>query len=222
MSEATSEITVSTLPVTPLTVGHQGTATALDDVSAHDFLVRQILSTVATSSLVRVVAVSTSGGLSPIGTVDVSPLVNMIDGLGQGTAHGTIHGIPYTRLTGGTSAVIIDPVVGDVGVCIFADRDISSAMKTGDRANPGSRRQHDMADGIYLFSCRASAPTQYIRFSPDSIEIVSPTLIHLRAPQVTIEGTVIVSGDVTAAGTSVHTHVHGGVESGDGTTGVPD
>jgi phage gp45-like len=38
----------------------------------------------------------------------------------------------------------------------------------------------------------------------------------------TFSGSMAVTGDVTAQGTSVHTHTHGGVQPGGGSTGAPN
>ena len=43
------------------------------------------------------------------------PLVNMLDGAGDATEHGTIFGLHYTRLQGGANAIILDPQVDDIG-----------------------------------------------------------------------------------------------------------
>ena len=227
---AQAEVSLAPLPVTPAAFGLARPDQDHDYLSAHAFLVRRILATVAGSALVQVVAVTNDGGVSPIGTVDVTPLVNQIDGLGNATPHGTVHGLPYARVQGGADAVILDPKVGDIGIAVFCDRDISGVKATKGRANPGSRRQNDMADGVYLQSCVAQAPTQYVRFSVDGIELVSPSKVRIQAPAVEIDASsgvtintplVAVSGDLTAQGTSVHTHHHGGVKAGSDTSGQP-
>ena len=209
------------------------------EINAHTFLIKQILATVAGSALVRVVSCTNAGGVSAVGNVDVQPLVNQVDGSGNATPHGTVHGLPYARVQGGADAVILDPKAGDIGIAVFCDRDISSVKATGGQANPGSRRQNDMSDGVYLFTCMGATPTQYVVFSSDGISVVSQTKITLQAPQinlkgqvtqaavgggsgaVTLQGPVTVTNDLTASGTSVHTHVHGGIATGTHNTGAP-
>lgn len=214
---AQAEVSISALPVTPATLGMARPDQDLDYLSAHSFLVRRILSTVAGSALVQVVAVSNAGGVSPVGTVSVSPLVNQIDGNGNATPHGNIHGLPYARVQGGTDAIILDPRVGDIGIAVFCDRDTSGVKATGGRANPGSRRQNSHADGVYLFSCLKGEPKQYIRFSEEGIELVSPTKVTIKAPDVQIDASsgitintplVAVSGDVKAGVVSLEHHTH--------------
>ena len=89
------------------------------------FLISQALNRVSTATLVKVVSVTNAGGLSPVGFVDVQPLVNQLDGAGNAVPHGVLHRLPYFRLQGGADAVILDPKVGDIGMAAFANRDIS-------------------------------------------------------------------------------------------------
>lgn len=233
------------------------------------FMVQQALAKMQTATLVRIESCTNSGGLSPVGYVDVTPLVNQLDGQGNPTPHVTIYNVPYFRLQGGANGVIIDPQKGDIGVAVFASRDISQVKTTKKQGNPGSHRQYSFADGMYLGGMLNGAPTQYIQFSAAGIRIHSPTQVKLDAPDVLIQaqtveinaststtvttptftvngdavvnghttmaggiaqtgggaatfsGSMTVTGDVTAQGTSVHNHVHGGVQTGGGNTGAP-
>ena len=133
-------------------------------------------------------ACTNEGDLSPVGFVDIMPLVNQIDGKGNPTPHVTIYNIPYLRLQGGTNALILDPQVGDIGIAVFASRDISKIKSTKAQANPGSGRSYDFADGLYLGGVLNAVPQQYVRFSSSGIEIVSPTKITLTAPDIEING----------------------------------
>lgn len=177
------------------------------------FLVQQALLKVQTATLVRIESCTNNGGLDPVGFVDVTPLVNQIDGKGNATPHATIYNVPYLRIQGGANAIIIDPQAGDIGICVFASRDITKVKSTKKQANPGSWRQYSFSDGLYLGGMLNAAPTQYIQFNDSGVTIT--------APLVTINGTLHVTGDVVGQGTSLHTHKHGGVQSGDGQTGVP-
>lgn len=195
---------------------------ANSEYTAYEFFVRQIMSEQNTATLVKVMAVTTSGGVSPIGTVDVLPLVNQIDGQGNATPHATVHGLPYCRVQGGANAVILDPIVGDIGCAVFAPRDISSVKAKVGQANPGSFRRFDMADGIYLFAVMGGTPTQYVQFSSGGINVVSPTQITFQAPTITLNGNTVTTGTLANNGKNVgSTHAHGGVQTGGGNTGVP-
>jgi hypothetical protein len=149
------------------------------------FLIQQALNKIQTATLVQVEACSNDGELSPIGTVDVLPLVNQVDGNGNATPHVTIYGIPYLRLQGGPSGIICDPVAGDIGVALFASRDISRVVRTQEQGNPGSGRRYSFADGIYLSTVlSAAAPTQYLQFDSDGITVLSPQAVTLTAPSI--------------------------------------
>jgi hypothetical protein len=151
------------------------------------FVIQQILSKIQTATLVEVLACSNDGGLSPVGTVDVKPCVNQIDSAGNPYPHTTIFNVPYLRLFGGKNgnAIILDPQPGDIGVAVFASRDISSVKATQAAANPGSGRQYDFSDALYLGGMlNGGTPTQYIKFDPSGIVIVSPNEISEKAPSI--------------------------------------
>ena len=246
-----------------VTSGQQKPQSTWGEFNNLAFMVQQALAKMQTATLVRIESCTNSGGLSPVGFVDVTPLVNQLDGQGNPTPHVTIYNLPYFRLQGGANGVIIDPQKGDIGVAVFASRDISQVKATRKQGNPGSHRQYSFADGMYLGGMLNGTPTQYIQFSAAGIRIHSPTQVKLDAPDElkqaqTVEinaststtvttptftvngnsvlngtvqqtgggaahftGTMTVDGDVTAQGTSVHNHKHGGVTTGGGQTGVP-
>lgn len=166
--------------------GQSQPATPWGEFNRMSFLVGQMLGKVQTCTLVRIEKCTNSGGLSPVGFVDVTPLVNQVDGEGKSVPHETIFNIPYFRLQGGTDAVIIDPKPGDIGICVFASRDVSRVKATKKAANPGSYRQFSFSDGLYLGGVLNGTPTQYVQFSSAGIKIHSPTKVTLEAPTVEI------------------------------------
>ena len=178
-------------------------------------LIACMIAGVRTALPVRVVSVTNSGSAAPIGRVDIQPLVGQLDGRGKHVDHGTIYNVPYLRIQGGQNAIIIDPAVGDIGIAVFCDRDISGVKRGRRTAPPASSRKHDMSDAIYLHSVLSAAPSQYIRFHAGGIEI--------NAPSVTINGaTAINGGSPTHNGSNVgSSHVHGGIAPGPSTTSTP-
>ncbi len=202
--------------------GYTGLAQATDmtnPVNATALLVQSILARVSTAKLVQVMAVTNEGEAAAVGFVDVMPLVHQIDGQGQPTPHVTVYGLPYFRIQGGANAVIMDPEVGDLGLAIFADRDISAVKATKAAATPATRRRFDMGDGLYLGGFLNGVPTQFIRFSADGVEI--------KSTMVTVTGDLHVTGDIVGDGTAtidgvgVTTHHHTGVQAGGGNSGGP-
>lgn len=204
--------------------GQQSPEDTTSDFNKHSFLIRQILGTVRTATLVQVVATTNAGDVSPVGTVDVLPLVNLLDGLGNSSPHGTVYGLPVWRLQGGKNAIICDPVVGDIGVAVFSDRDISSVKANKGQANPGSFRRFDFADGIYFGGVLGVAPTQYVQFNDAGITIADKNgnSIVMSASGIAITGNITSTGTLQNNGKSVgSTHEHSGVQTGGGNSGPP-
>ena len=217
---------------------------AASEVGLMEYIINAALSGLRTAIPVQVISVSNNGGLSPIGTVDLQPLISAVDGSGNLWPHGVITNVPYMRIQGGANGIILDPQVNDIGIATVCDRDISTVQNVGVKINPttghnftsapGSTRKNDMSDMVYLMTIIGAAPTQYVQFNSTGIHIVSPVAVTVNAPTVSITatnintsgtwnhtGTLTSTGDVTAVGTHVHTHTHGGVTTGSGTTGAP-
>lgn len=196
--------------------------------SAMEFFFRRAMAKVATATLVEVVKVYSVDGIAPPGLLDVRPLLNQIDGQGTITARPVVYGVPFSRVQSGTNAIIMDPAEGDIGVCCFGDRDLSSVISSQAQAPPGSNRRHSMSDALYVCSILGKkTPTQYMVFSEDGIELVSPVLVKVQAPttavqgDMTVSGTIVSQGNITGAGIVLETHVHSGVQSGGSESGPP-
>jgi hypothetical protein len=188
-----------------------------------------------TSIPVKVIEVETAGTLTVPAVISIQPLVHQTNGKGDTTPHGIIHGVPCWRLQGGRSGVVIDPVVGDVGVALFAQRDISTVMSSRQASPPGSRRRHDPSDAIYFGSILGvgQALGRYLLMNTSGITMLDPTKITIHAPDIELEGAVHVTGaltgdstaaftgNVTGNGHSLSTHVHGGVTTGGGSSTGP-
>ena len=211
--------------------------------NAHDFHIRSVLAKKTFNQLVKVLSV-TGGGVGPPPVVSVQPMVGQIDGYGNITPHGPISNIPVFRSQGGAAAVIIDPAVGDIGLAAFCDRDISVVKATGEISGPGSWRQNDWADGVYIGGYLNETPTTYIQASDEiGVTVLTPggsftltsngTLtttvpsFNVIAPEISmtgsvlITGTLTITGDVTGDGIDLKNHVHSGVQSGGDDTGPP-
>ena len=168
------------------------------------FIIQQaIRQQVNTCVVVKVTAVKD-------GYVDVLPLVTQIDGNGEAVQPTTLYHLPFMRYHGGVCAVILNPVVGDIGLAVFAGKDCSNVVKgTTEPQQPASFRENTMANGYYIGGFLNQDPTC-------SIELKQDGSIVLTAPN-----NVIVNGDVIADGISLKNHVHGGVTAGGDNMGQP-
>lgn len=176
------------------TTGYLGTQSIEAEASHYNslfFAVSQILNMRNIATLVQIKTVTNAGSLAPVGFVDVLPLVNQLDGHQNSMPHGVVHNLPYFRLQGGANAIIMDPQVGDIGVAVFADRDISSVKASKAQANPSSMRRSDFADGLYIGGFLNGTPSQYVQFSPAGIKIHSPVAVILDAPDVQITAATV-------------------------------
>ena len=148
------------------------------------FIVSQKLGRVRTLLMAQVKAVGA-------GTVDVQPLVSMVDSQGNAVPHGIIHGCPYLEMRAGSTAIVVVPVVGDIGLIGVCDRDSSAAQASLAPGPPPSAREFDLADAVWIMGVAlGSAPTSTITATPTGF-VVSGNL--------TIEGNLLLGGTIEAA-----------------------
>jgi hypothetical protein len=167
------------------------------DYNALAFIIQQaIRQQVNTAIVVKVVGVSA-------GYVDVLPLVTQIDGFGEAVQPTTLYKLPYMRYHGGICAVKLDPVVGDIGLAVFAQKDCSSVTQgTTEPQKPASFRENTMGNGFYIGGFLNQEPSCYVELK-QSGEVV------INAPAgLTINNNVTVNGDVVASGISLVNHTH--------------
>ena len=201
-------------------------------------LIRSLIAGVRTAIPVKVLAVYPGTGSPPlIGRVDLQPLVQWVDATGRLWPLGQALNAPFLRLQAGSSAVVIDPVVGDIGLGVVCDRDISSVLgAAGQPSAPGSARTHSVSDMVYVASLlSAAAVTQYLALSSSGITLLSPNTVTIQGGQINLVGpvtqtngnvsvqtkltvpTVDATSDVTVPNGSVNNHVHSDPQGG--TTG---
>jgi hypothetical protein len=179
-------------------VGQSNPFSDASEFNMLDFIIARATDELQTVSIGQVSAVNTGAQ-----TVDVQILVNLVTGANTPVEHEVIAGRPYFRLQGGDNAIICDPVVGDIGIVVFASRDITGVVAAKGAANPSSNRRFSWSDGIYLGGILNGAPTQYMQFlaAGGGINIVSPGTVAIQAPATTISGTANVAGDTTLQAT---------------------
>lgn len=172
--------------------------------NVQQFVIQQMISKISTAKIVKVLAVDTAAK-----TVDVRPMVNQVDGDNNATPHGKIYGVPYNGWQYGKNAITADPAVDDMGVMLCADRDISAVKSAKDFAPPGSSRQYDFADGIYLGGLLTTEdPEQFIKFTDDGIEMQAKGSHTLKSTvadgwtvdKLTVTGNLQLAGDIVDDG----------------------
>jgi hypothetical protein len=221
-----------TAPATPNFSAAQLATEALQ----HQFLMLSLIKDIRTAIPVEVVAVHPGSGTTlSIGTVDVQPLIQAVSGRGKNRrlwALEQTYGAKFCRVQAGNTALVIDPDVGDIGLAIVCDRDISSVVAAAGLAGPGSSRTHDISDLVYMFTMiSAQDVTQYILANGDGIKILSPNTVTIQGAQINLVGpinangaTIDEDGEITdALGVVVGTHDHepGTYEvDGDAVTGL--
>lgn len=181
-----------------------------NDEGQFKFIIDNLIGRIQTITLVRVVAVNSSG-VSPVGTIDVQPMVAQLDGQGRAYAHSVIHNIPYFRLQGGSNAIILDPEVGDIGMCGFCSRDISSVKKNKAPSNPQSRRRFDYADGLYFGGFLNGTPSQYVHFKEGGIDVISTGEITLKGTKIKLDAPVETTSTLQAKGDITDNSESGGI-----------
>lgn len=136
---------------------------------------------VHTVDLVRVLTVTPVS--DRVGFVSVQPLVLESDTANVVIAQSPAYNVPYLRMQGGASAVILDPVAGDIGLCLYAQRDITSVKQTLAEGPAPTARAWSTGDGLYIGGVLNGAPSQYVRFQPGGagIDVVSPGNVTLQA-----------------------------------------
>lgn len=210
------------------------------EANINEFIFNLLLSKNAFVQLVLVNNVSNDSDGNPL--VDVTPMISGFSADGSKIPNSPVYNIPVWRLQAGNSAVVMDPVVGDIGAMVCMDRDITNVRAEKKESLPASMRTHSKSDGIYLGGILNKTPTQYAKFSGDGIELVTPLSvsikaegkISLNAPDVeingnlsqaggnsTFDGSFSALGEVSGKGINLSTHVHGGVESGGSNTQGP-
>lgn len=160
--------------------------------------------------IAKVVAIR---GSAPNLVVDVLPLLSRVDSSGAMIANSTIYDLPVWRLQRGSSAIIMDPVVGDIGVIGICDRDTSLVRSNLKESVPGSKRKHSKSDGIYFGGVLNAQPAEYVEFTSSGINIKSPGTVNINGLKILADGRLqLVDGSIVDA------HKHGGVSPGGSNT----
>lgn len=178
------------------------------DLNRLEFLIKVLQRDMSTAIPVIITATQ-AGDTNAAGYVDARPLVAQIDAWGNSLPMAAIHHLPYFRLQAGRAAVVLDPVVGDIGLAVFAQSDCSNVKQGANQTvQPGSWRKFDQSDGFYVGGFLNKSVDTFVRLAQDgSITIKAPGNVTIDAPLVTYTGDIICGGFSYLGHT--HTGVHG-------------
>lgn len=115
-------------------------------------------------------------------------------------------------LGGGDSAINWSIQQGDECIVFFTDKELETPWISGQVSDIKYGRMHDYTDAICLtgFTTRPKAtPTD------GNLNLVSKNGI------IKLDGDVVITGELTVQNIAFTTHVHGGVQTGGSSTGVP-
>lgn len=186
------------------------TSAQTSEAESFSYIFKSLLSGAFFIELVQVEAIR---GTAPNLVVDVLPLVTRTDPSGAMIQNSQIFNIPVFRLQRGNSAVIMNPVPGDIGMIAVCDRDNSIARANRKQSIPGSKRTHSKSDALYLGGFLNQQPTESVEFTGSGIKITSPGTVEINGLKILPDGRLqLVDGSIVDA------HVHGGVSPGGSNT----
>lgn len=161
-------------------------------------IILSLIGNIHTAQLVLVTSVDASTE-----TCSIQPLVLKVDANNKTYERGIIQNVPFFRLQGGANAIICNPKVGDIGLAVFCERDISMVKRNRGKAIPNSHKPYDLNNAVYIGSYLTSAPSQYIEFLDNGMNIKTTGDININGMTIKADGTIITKGGVT-----LDTHIH--------------
>lgn len=145
--------------------------------------------------------------------------------------------VPALTLGGGGFIVNFPLNPGDTGWIVASDRNADNFLETLEISDPNTAASHKWSFGVFIpdkvkkFSVdEADAAGMVIQSLDGSskivlkngqLEIIGKALINVESSLTKISGDVQIVGDLRVGEVDFLTHVHGGVETGGGTTGIP-
>lgn len=184
-------------------------------------------------------------GKAPNIVVDILPLISRKDKSGTLIENSPIYDVPIFRLQRGNSAIIMNPVPGDIGMIAICDRDTTLVRANLKESPAGSSRRHSKSDAVYLGGFLNREPDQVIEFADGAINIrtsnpvnincssaniTAPDGVTVTTPVMHVTGSITADGDITDNNSSqtaslkslrdnynLHKHMVSGVQSGDST-----
>lgn len=128
-----------------MTKGFNDFNTDSDEFNVWQFFIKNALSKIRTAFLAKVLKVYKDKTL-----VDVLPIIKGIDADGNELKQSPVFRLPYFQYRGGINQITITPDIGDYGLCIASDRDITDFKLYTKETKPASLRMFDSRDSLYI------------------------------------------------------------------------
>lgn len=156
--------------------------------NAMDYIARSIIKQMINTAIPVVVEQVMPGDENAAGYVQCLPLVMPRDAQNNSIQTVSIPRLPFYRMYAGRAAIVCDPVVGDVGLAVFAQQDSSRVKKgTSEPQSAGSFRCFDMSDGFYLGGFyNGNGDTNIIFDQQGNITINAPTAQTINTETATV------------------------------------
>lgn len=206
---------------------NSGTATYLDrssNVSEIDFVVRKSVGEIRVFMPVEVSEINQDG------TIDVIPMLFKTTATGENQRRSPIYNVPVPEIRVGNFSIIAIPKVGQKGFVKVCDRDISKIKRTLKSSDVGSYRKHSFSDSVW-----DTAGSCFNESAQYKIEILDGGIVNCIVTEFNITGKLNITGEsnfngkltqsngnLSSNGVVLHTHTHGGVQPGSGSTGAPN
>ena len=182
----------------------------LTDFNQLSFMIRTMIGEVNTC--LPVVVKEVMAGNGSVGYVKAKPLVNNMDAQGNAVDVPIIPSLPYFRLQGGKVAIITDPIVGDIGRAVFAQKDTSNVVAgTSEPVQAGTFRKFSMSDGWYIGGFLNQNPETFLQLNQNGTAVLTANSGVTINGNVTVNGTITSTGDIRGNGHSLSNHTHTGV-----------
>lgn len=155
-----------------------------------------------------------------------------------------IFDVPVQFPNAGGWAITFPVDQGDECLLVFCERDITGWKQAGGKQRPSSKRIHEFIDAVAILGIR-STPRALTSYSTDSLQIrndAGTTKLSIKSTEIKLDisttggatfnadgsvtfkngATITALGDfVSATGKALSTHIHSGVTTGAGNTGLP-
>ncbi len=182
-----------------------------DEVTTLEGLIRLAISnsmlSVHTSMPAIVVSVNSDG------TVDLSPAVKRVRHDDSEYELPIIPTVPVSYPSSKAYEISFPMSVGDEGLLIFSERDISGFLSTGKVSRPPVLRKHDLTDAIFFPTMLSDTERPEVGAGLILKDKLSNASIELAGGNVNIIGTLIINGSPYLL------HTHTGVTTGPGSSG---